>query len=65
MISDPCLARPIAVRALLDAALADDAVAQALVAKNNPVIAAVRSAERKGGRPRSSRGRWSGASAAR
>jgi hypothetical protein len=37
-IEDPCLAVPIEVAALLDAALADDAVAEALAAKGNPVL---------------------------
>jgi len=37
-IEDPCLVRPLAVSALLDAALADNAVAEALAAKGNPVI---------------------------
>ncbi|MEA2694017.1 MAG: hypothetical protein QOJ16_3404 [Acidobacteriota bacterium] len=37
-IEDPCLVRPLPVSALLDAAEADDAVAEALNAKDNPVI---------------------------
>jgi len=38
-IEDPCLVKPMAVAALLDAAaLADDAVVEALVAKDNPAI---------------------------
>jgi hypothetical protein len=37
-IEDPCLVKPLAVATLLDAALADNAVAEALVAKGNPVI---------------------------
>jgi putative restriction endonuclease len=37
-IEDPCLVRPLAVAALLDAAQADNAVAEALNAKGNPVI---------------------------
>lgn len=37
-IEDPCLATPLEIAALLDAALADDSVAEALVAKGNPVI---------------------------
>ena len=37
-IEDPCLAHPLEVAALLDAAAADDAVAAALAAKGNPVI---------------------------
>jgi len=35
-IEDPCLVKPLAVAALLDAATADDAVLEALVAKGNP-----------------------------
>ena len=38
VIDDPCLARPMAIRALLDAAAADDAVVEALAAKNNPAL---------------------------
>ncbi len=37
-IEDRCLAVPLAVAALLDAALADNAVAEALIAKGNPAI---------------------------
>jgi hypothetical protein len=37
-IEDPCLVTPVDVAALLDAASADNAVAEALVAKGNPVI---------------------------
>lgn len=37
-IEDPCLMRPLVVGALLDAAVADNEVAEALVAKGNPVI---------------------------
>ncbi len=37
-IEDPCLAAPLAVAALLDAAAADKAVVAALVAKGNPKI---------------------------
>ncbi|HEX4959721.1 MAG TPA: hypothetical protein VF173_02695 [Thermoanaerobaculia bacterium] len=37
-IEDPCLMRPLVVAALLDAAVADNEVAEALVAKGNPVI---------------------------
>lgn len=40
IIDDPCLLRPIPVHALLAAAAADDAVAQALIAKKNPVVMA-------------------------
>lgn len=46
-ISDPCLSGPLRVRALLDAAEADNAVAQALVAKGNPVITALREESRR------------------
>jgi len=38
ILADPTLARPLRVRALIDAAEADDAVAQALLAKHNPVL---------------------------
>ena len=38
VIEDPCLHRPIQVRALLDAAAADDAVVRALKARGNPVL---------------------------
>ncbi len=38
VIEDPCLFRPLPVRALLDAVEADNAVAQALLAKENPVL---------------------------
>lgn len=48
-IEDPCLSQPLRVRALLDAAEADDAVAQALAAKGNPVIAALREESRREG----------------
>ncbi|HSK78558.1 MAG TPA: hypothetical protein VLQ45_19040, partial [Thermoanaerobaculia bacterium] len=37
-IEDPCLVTPLAVAALLDAAVADNAVVQALAAKGNPEI---------------------------
>ncbi|MEA2603555.1 MAG: hypothetical protein QOF89_4547 [Acidobacteriota bacterium] len=37
-IEDPCLAVPLPIGALLDAALADNAVAEALIAKGNPTI---------------------------
>lgn len=37
-IEDPCLVKPLAVAALLDAAPADDAVVEALAAKSNPMI---------------------------
>jgi len=37
-IEDRCLAVPLAVAALLDAALADNAVAEALIAKGNPTL---------------------------
>jgi hypothetical protein len=43
-IRDRCLSRPLAVRALLDAAAADDEVARALEAKNNPAIASMKAA---------------------
>ena len=37
-IEDACLARPVLVRAVLDAAAADNEVARALIARRNPVI---------------------------
>jgi hypothetical protein len=37
-IEDPCLAAPLVVAALLDAATADDAVIEALAAKDNPAL---------------------------
>jgi Putative restriction endonuclease len=40
--SDPTLARPLRVRELVDAAESDDAVARALLAKDNPVLAEVK-----------------------
>jgi len=40
-LRDPTLHQPLKIRALLDAAAADDAVAEALVAKGNPVIGKV------------------------
>ena len=42
VIEDRCFSRPIRVKALLDAAEADDAVAWALVEKGNPVIEKVK-----------------------
>ena len=41
VIEDPCLHRPIQVRALLDAAAADDAVVRALHARGNRVLRAL------------------------
>jgi hypothetical protein len=43
-LADPCLVRPLRVRALLDAAAADDEVARALEAKGNPAILAMKAA---------------------
>src|SRR5947209_1825760 len=37
-IEDPCLVKPLAVAALLDAAVADNAVIEALAAKDNPEL---------------------------
>jgi len=42
VVRDPCLLRPIAVKAVFDAGVADDEVARALEAKNNPVIVAIK-----------------------
>ncbi len=48
-ITDPCLIRPLSVRALLDAAEQDDEVARALLAKKNRVLAtALRAREKRG-----------------
>jgi hypothetical protein len=49
-LSDSTLARPIRVRELLDAAEADNAVARALLAKENPVLAEVKAESRDAGR---------------
>lgn len=50
-IEDRCLALPLPIHALVDAAKADDAVAAALIAKKNPVIEeAVRAGEERGKR---------------
>lgn len=45
--TDPTLRHPIKVRALLDTTEAENAVARALVAKNNPVIAEIRDEGRR------------------
>jgi len=50
LLEDPCLSRPIRVRALLDATEADDAVARALADKHNPVIETLKNEGRKEGR---------------
>src|SRR3954465_9283547 len=44
VIEDPCLAKSLAVAALLDAAAADDAVVQALAAKDNPELRRMKAA---------------------
>jgi hypothetical protein len=49
-IEDPCLVRPLLVSALLDAAEADNAVAEALNAKDNPVIQRLKAEGRAEGR---------------
>ena len=43
-ISDACLVRPLGIKALLDAAAADNEVARALEVKGNPAIAAMKAA---------------------
>jgi hypothetical protein len=48
-IEDPYLAKSLAVAALLDAAAADDAVVQALAAKDNPELRRMKAAERREG----------------
>ncbi|MEM9454633.1 MAG: hypothetical protein AAGF11_10675 [Myxococcota bacterium] len=50
MLEDPTLSQPIRIRALLDAAEADDSVAGALIAKDNPLITEVRAKDRAKGR---------------
>lgn len=47
-IQDPCLIKPLSVGSLLDAAAADNAVAEALVAKGNPVLREREAAARAG-----------------
>jgi hypothetical protein len=49
VLEDPCLRMPLPVRAILDAAEADDLLAQALIARDNRVIAQVRTEEREEG----------------
>ena len=48
-LADPTLARPLRIKELLDAAEADNAVVRALVAKNNPVIAEIKTESRREG----------------
>jgi hypothetical protein len=50
VLDDPCLHRPLALRALLDAARADDEVARGLEAKHNPAIVAMKAASAEAGR---------------
>jgi len=52
VLADPTLSRPLRVRALMDAAEADDAVARALLAKRNPVIVKVQEDSRAEGEAR-------------
>jgi putative restriction endonuclease len=49
-IEDSCLAKPLAIAALLDAAAADDAVVQALAAKDNPELRRMNAAARSEGK---------------
>jgi hypothetical protein len=49
-IDDPCFVRPLPVRALLDAAAADNAVVAALVARGSPAIRAVEARAQAEGR---------------
>jgi len=49
-IEDPVLAVGLAIEPLVKAAIMDDAVARALIAKNNPVIAAEKADSRRKGR---------------
>jgi|SRR3954463_13965859 len=48
-IEDPCLAKPLGIAALLDAAAADDAVIEALAAKDNPALRKREDAARREG----------------
>jgi flagellar biosynthesis/type III secretory pathway protein FliH len=48
-IEDPVLAAPLPIEPLVKAAIVDDAIARALVAKNNPVIAAEKADSRRKG----------------
>lgn len=50
LIEDECLVRPFHVRAILEAAEANNAVAQALIDQDNPIIARVRAEDREQGR---------------
>lgn len=50
VIEDPCFALPLPLKALLDTALADDAVAKALKARGNPEIRELEQAGREQGR---------------
>lgn len=49
-IEDSCLAKPLAIAALLDAAAADDAVVEALAAKDNPALRRMNAAARTEGK---------------
>jgi hypothetical protein len=51
-IEDPCLVAPLSVAALLDAAAADNAVLEALVAKDNPALRQREAAARSEGEAR-------------
>jgi hypothetical protein len=55
VISDPCLVRPLSVKALLDAAAAKDEVARALEAQDNPAILAMKAASAASGEERAQR----------
>ena len=50
LIEDSCLAKPLAVAALLDAAAADDAVVAALAAKDNPELRRMNAAAKSEGK---------------
>jgi hypothetical protein len=52
VFSDPTLTRPLRVKELIDAAEADNSVARALLAKNNPVLAEVTNRTRTEGHQR-------------
>jgi hypothetical protein len=63
-LHDPCLSRPLAMQALLDAAVADDEVVRALEAKGNLALLAIKEeSERRGERLGEARGAQAMASA--
>jgi flagellar biosynthesis/type III secretory pathway protein FliH len=60
-LRDPCLVRPLPIRALFDGALAETAVARALEAKDNPAIVEMKKeSEARGREEGEARGREEG-----